>query len=63
MTSVHRCGFALRPWGFFDTNPAMDVAPPEPACDCAPGECTHDHGHASGHAASHVESRSEHNGH
>ncbi len=46
MTSVHRCGFALRPWGFFDTNPSMDVAPPEAACDCAPGECTHDHGHA-----------------
>ena len=52
MTSVHRCGFALRPWGFFDSNPAMDVAPPETACDCAPGECTHGHG---GHA--------QHNGH
>lgn len=40
---VHRCGFALRPWGFFDTNPALDVAPPEPGCTCAPGECVHGH--------------------
>ena len=26
---VHRAGFALRPWGFFDRNPALDVAPPD----------------------------------
>jgi len=25
---VERAGFALRPFGFFDTNPALDVAPP-----------------------------------
>jgi Cu2+-containing amine oxidase len=25
---VERAGFALRPCGFFDTNPALDVAPP-----------------------------------
>ena len=43
ISSVHRCGFALKPWGFFDANPAHDVAPPEPRCDCAPGECTHGH--------------------
>lgn len=40
---VHRCGFALRPWGFFDTNPALDVAPPVAGCACAPGECVHGH--------------------
>src|SRR5215831_18345697 len=26
---VERAGFALRPFGFFDTNPALDVAPPD----------------------------------
>ena len=25
---VERAGFALRPFGFFDANPALDVAPP-----------------------------------
>ena len=43
ISSVHRCGFALKPWGFFEANPALDVAPPEPHCDCAPEECTHGH--------------------
>lgn len=28
---VVRIGFGLRPVGFFDSNPALDVAPPE-AC-------------------------------
>jgi primary-amine oxidase len=27
---VVRCGFQLRPWGFFDHNPALDVPPPHP---------------------------------
>ena len=41
VSSVHHAGFTMRPWGFFDTNPALDVPPPEAhSCDCAPGECT-----------------------
>jgi primary-amine oxidase len=40
VSPVHSAGFALRPWGFFDTNPALDVPPPAHACDCPPGECT-----------------------
>ncbi len=31
---VVSCGFHLRPVGFFDYNPALDVPPPEPAHDC-----------------------------
>jgi primary-amine oxidase len=27
---VVRCGFQLRPVGFFDYNPALDVPPPHP---------------------------------
>ncbi len=41
---VHRSGFALRPWGFFDTNPGLDVAPSRMACGHLVGECTCDHG-------------------
>jgi Cu2+-containing amine oxidase len=26
---VERAGFALRPFGFFDANPSLDVAPPD----------------------------------
>ena len=40
VSSVHKTGFAMRPWGFFDTNPALDVPPPVAACDCPPGECS-----------------------
>jgi primary-amine oxidase len=32
---VARCGFTLKPTGFFDRNPTLDVAPPSP--HCAPG--------------------------
>jgi primary-amine oxidase len=32
---VVKCGFALRPVGFFDYNPALDVPPPHPADHCA----------------------------
>ncbi len=31
---VVKCGFALRPVGFFDYNPALDVPPPHPADHC-----------------------------
>lgn len=44
VSPVHRSGFALRPWGFFDTNPALDVAPSPMACGHLVGECTCDHG-------------------
>ncbi|GAA1079288.1 primary-amine oxidase [Nocardiopsis composta] len=40
---VDRCGFALRPSGFFDRNPALDVPPPEP------GHCRADGRGAAGH--------------
>jgi len=43
VSPVHHAGFRLRPWGFFDANPALDVAPPTAACICPPGECTCDH--------------------
>ena len=33
---VVRCGFQLRPVGFFDYNPALDVPPPVPSHDCHP---------------------------
>jgi primary-amine oxidase len=26
---VHHIGFMLKPFGFFDENPALDVPPPE----------------------------------
>ena len=33
VSPVHRCGFMLKPWGFFDANPALDVAPPAEHCE------------------------------
>ena len=39
---VHRAGFRLRPWGFFDRNPALDTPMPE--------HCAHDEGGHEGHA-------------
>lgn len=44
VSPTHRSGFALRPWGFFDTNPALDVAPSPMACGHLVGECSCDHG-------------------
>ena len=32
VSPVHRVGFMLKPWGFFDANPALDVAPPDEHC-------------------------------
>jgi len=29
---VARCGFVLKPTGFFDRNPTLDVPPPSPHC-------------------------------
>ena len=29
---VARCGFILKPTGFFDRNPTLDVPPPSPHC-------------------------------
>jgi primary-amine oxidase len=29
---VARCGFTLKPTGFFDRNPTLDVPPPSPHC-------------------------------
>ncbi len=40
---VHRAGFTLKPWGFFDRNPALDVAMPD-HCD---HEMEMDHQHHS----------------
>jgi primary-amine oxidase len=33
---VERVGFALKPLGFFDRNPALDLPPPAHADHCAP---------------------------
>ena len=45
---VHRAGFKLKPWGFFDRNPALDVPMPD---HCAHDE-HEDHDHHD-HAAHH----------
>ncbi|MSO96159.1 MAG: primary-amine oxidase [Thermoleophilia bacterium] len=37
---VSRTGFELRPVGFFDFNPALDVPPPEPGTHCCPAEAS-----------------------
>ena len=37
---VHRAGFNLKPWGFFDRNPALDVPMPD---HCAHDEESHAH--------------------
>jgi primary-amine oxidase len=34
---VHAIGFMLKPFGFFDENPALDVAPPESHDHCRHG--------------------------
>jgi primary-amine oxidase len=36
--------FWLKPFGFFDRNPALDVAPTMSA-HCVPGDGTHEHHH------------------
>ena len=41
---AHRAGFKLRPWGFFDRNPALDVPMPD---RCAHDEMDMDHHHHS----------------
>jgi primary-amine oxidase len=34
---VARCGFTLKPTGFFDRNPALDVPPPDGHCAAPDG--------------------------
>jgi primary-amine oxidase len=34
--------FWLKPWGFFDRNPTLDLAP-SGSCHCPPGACTCGH--------------------
>jgi primary-amine oxidase len=41
---VERCGFSLKPVGFFDRNPTLDLPAPA-ATHCHPGG----HEHAAGH--------------
>ena len=38
---VHRAGFTMKPWGFFDRNPGLDVPMPE--------HCAHEHEEEDGH--------------
>ncbi len=40
---VQRAGFSLKPWGFFDRNPGLDVPPPD--------HCKHDAEHGQDHHA------------
>lgn len=35
---VAKIGFMLKPWGFFDRSPALDVPPPDPACHAPNGK-------------------------
>jgi primary-amine oxidase len=58
--------FWLKPFGFFDRNPTLDVAPPDA---CTPGHEGHEgheghHGHAghAGHEGHHSHPESEHQG-
>lgn len=48
---VQRAGFSLKPWGFFDRNPGLDVPPPD--------HCEHEAGHESHDSDPH--SRNSHN--
>jgi primary-amine oxidase len=50
--TVHRAGFALKPTGFFDGNPALDLPAPEPVGASGHGPCcNHDADQSSGHSA------------
>jgi primary-amine oxidase len=40
LTNVERIGFTLKPDGFFDRNPALDVPPPHPHCSAHHGDQT-----------------------
>ncbi len=42
---VQRAGFSMKPWGFFDRNPGLDVPPPD--------HCEHDINHGNDHHAHH----------
>jgi hypothetical protein len=37
---VARCGFVLKPTGFFDRNPTLDVPPPAPHCHPPQPHCS-----------------------
>ncbi|MCY3733691.1 MAG: hypothetical protein OXG42_05375, partial [Chloroflexi bacterium] len=39
---VQRAGFSLKPWGFFDRNPGLDVPPPD-HCEHDVGQQSDDH--------------------
>jgi primary-amine oxidase len=56
---LHRTGFSLKPSGFFDGNPALDLPASEPAA-CHPHHGAHDHG-AHGHGV--ADGTHEHPGH
>ena len=43
---VQRAGFSLKPWGFFDRNPGLDVPMPD-HCEHDSDQGGHDHGHHS----------------
>ena len=36
---VARIGFELKPWGFFDSSPALDVPPSNPSPPTRGGSC------------------------
>jgi Cu2+-containing amine oxidase len=40
LTNVERIGFTVKPDGFFDRNPALDVPPPHPHCSAHHGDQT-----------------------
>ncbi|WP_347756533.1 primary-amine oxidase [Agrococcus sp. ProA11] len=55
---VDYSGFWLKPYGFLDRNPALDVPEAGGGCGCAAGACSCDHGHSA-----HGEPEHDYDGH
>ncbi|GAA1420327.1 primary-amine oxidase [Agrococcus citreus] len=63
---VDYSGFWVKPYGFLDRNPALDVPEAHGGCGCAAGACTcagHDHGSGGHEHDSHQQGGDERGGH